>query len=371
MKISGIAAAENIDSAGEILSIEGLDISSIEDGSAFLNYEHQNTTPQNGCVGKILYGKKIFSEKDCETQDQLKWWNEAQVPYLYIIADLFDEEGHTAAVDIAAMLKYDQKMEKAGKIGKNGLKRVVNFSVEGGKLKVDGSRILKSLARKVSVTILACNKVCQAAIYEEPEEGIQKPKEASEVQKSDKRPPTFAQIKKQIAEKTESLNKAEPTLFGQTSSGKTFSHGQKDFSGWDHQDHKEAANTHYRLGQRETDPKMKTHHINQIRFHMNMGAKLENRAKSVPQGGEIKSLPKTSIGGMALGKTDAALEKEHLVGKMFKNENLSLPLWTKVQEFRGWLKAQAPNLSDEESEAMVRLVGHSKWGKAENALKDM
>lgn len=363
-KISGVAAAENIDSSGEILSIEGLDISSIHDGTAFLNYEHQNTTPTNGSVGKILFGKKIFSEKDCDTEDQLKWWKHAQVPFLYIIGELFDEEGHSAAIDIAAMARYDEKLRKQNMLSKDGLKPVVNFSVEGAKLKSEGNRITRSIARKVSVTVLACNKICWASIYNEPAKTDQPSTEQT-------KPMAFNEIKKQIMEKkmhkTEEvfadLSKNEKIAqfkMGTTTSGKPISPKHTgSYDGWDHKDHQDAANAHYGAFEKTKDPQTKMMHMRKVNFHMRMGGKLENRARKVQE---------TATG---FKKNQNPLEKEQLVSKMFKNENFAIPVWKKVQQFRSWVSTQAPGLSHEEVEALTRLMANAKWSKAESALKNI
>lgn len=373
-KLSGIGAAENLDSSSEILSIEGLDISSIHDGTAFLNYEHQNTNPTNGCVGKILYGKKIFQEQDCETEDQKKWWMLAQVPFLYIIGELFDEEGHSAAIDIAAMLAYDEKLRQAGKLGKDGLKPVVNFSVEGAKLKSEGNRITRSIARKVSVTVLACNKVCQAAIYKEPAQQQTQPANQQEAPKM-----AFSEIKKQLIQKkmhkaeTGSLAKAErkPATvtpikvsggMGTTTSGKQISMiHQGGYDGWGHKDHQDAANAHYRAFEKASSPEKKQHHMKQVNFHMRMSGKLENRAQKVDQAVKAKGMT----------KNQNPLEKEQLFSTMVKNEDLAIPVWNKVNQFRSWVGQQMPSLSQDEVDALTRLMAHAKWAKAEKALKDI
>jgi hypothetical protein len=391
-KLSGIGAAENLDSSSEILSIEGLDISSIHDGTAFLNYEHQNTNPTNGCVGKILYGKKIFTEQDCETADQKKWWDLAQVPFLYIIGELFDEEGHSAATDIAAMLAYDEKLRQAGRLGKDGLKPVVNFSVEGAKLKSEGNRITRSIARKVSVTVLACNKICQAAIYKEPEQqqASATPKEAPKM--------AFNEIKKQIIQKKMikseggSLAKAESNVIpfkgmGTTSSGKTVSvdHGG-NYDGWDHNDHKEAANKHYNAFLSAKAPQQKMQHMKKVNFHMRMGGKIESRQPKISKAenrcwdgykptpgkkpySEGSCIKKSTKGKMV--KNQNPLEKEQLFTTMVKNEDLAIPVWSKVTQFREWVGKQAPGLSQDEVDALTRLMAHAKWTKAETALKDI
>lgn len=391
-KLSGIGAAECIDSSGEILKIDGLDITSILDGSAFLNYEHLNTSPTNGCIGKILSGKKIFSEADCETPDQLKWWKKAQVPYLYIIGELFDEDGHSSAIDVAAMLKYDDRLRKQGLLGKDGLKPIVNFSVEGAKLKAEGPYITRSIVRKVSVTVLACNKICEAALYNEQvqnanatdpgtsgkvlsfseikQKAMQKKAQPGQMLKSEH--PAFAANKGKIQEimkKADGVPQMNPTP------AKPQAPAKNAFDGWSHQDHKDAVNKHYNAATKTSDNAMKQHHMKQVNFHMRMASKIENRVKptikpmmpKLPKMGEVKKADAapTSLAG------NVALEKEQVHKKMFKNENLAIPVWKKVQEFRSWLGQRAPSLSQDEVEAVTRLVSHSKWNNVVKGLKDI
>src|SRR5271154_5158689 len=87
--VDGIGASQNIDSSGEIVDIAGLDCSSLEiDGS--LTWEHKKDTPDQ-LVGKIIKAKKIFSEKDCDDDRQKYYWDKCKTPYLYILAELFDD----------------------------------------------------------------------------------------------------------------------------------------------------------------------------------------------------------------------------------------------------------------------------------------
>ena len=160
--IHGCAATEHIDSSGERISIEGLDISSLPIDGLF-NYEHKSDIPAQ-VVGKILLAKKIFKKEDCETPEQLYFFEKCKnTPYVYVMGELFDGVGHKGAQEVAAMFKYDALARKNGRESKN----VANFSIEGSKLDKDGNNITKSLARKVTITTLACNKAAIAELFEE------------------------------------------------------------------------------------------------------------------------------------------------------------------------------------------------------------
>jgi hypothetical protein len=157
MLISGIFANEHVDSSGEILSVEGIDISDLEKGKGTANFEHNNDDADD-VVGRILYAKKIFSEKDCENEDQLKFWKISKIPYLYGIIELFDTEGHPGAIAIASMMNYSKRKNEPMMVG---------FSIEGSTLERDGMHLKRAVARRCALTIKPCNKSCISDILEE------------------------------------------------------------------------------------------------------------------------------------------------------------------------------------------------------------
>lgn len=160
--IHGIAASEMLDSSGERIVIDGVDISSLTvDG--VLNWEHKNENASQ-IVGKILQAKKIMKEEDCETEAHKYFWKKVKCPYLYVAGELFDHVGHGSAEDVAAMLKYDKGLNK------DETKALINFSIEGSTLKKEGSTIKKCIARKVTITLTPCNKTAFAEQMDEPKD---------------------------------------------------------------------------------------------------------------------------------------------------------------------------------------------------------
>ena len=155
-KLHGIFSVDSIDSSGEIVDLGGIDIYSLpRDGLA--NFEHKNDLPSQ-IVGKILYAKKIFKEEDCENDEQLYFWIKINRPYLYGIVELFDEEGHTEAKNLAAIARYSMKNKE------KLFCPVLNFSVEGVTLVKKGQKILRSVARRIAITVKPCNKQAFAEI---------------------------------------------------------------------------------------------------------------------------------------------------------------------------------------------------------------
>lgn len=164
MIIDGIFASEAIDSSGEILDIDGCDISSLEAGDGTLNWEHKGTDDDktrspNDHVGHIVYAKRIFGEADCENDRQRKYWREVKLPFIYGVARLYDGSGEPGAVALAAQIR-DHKV--------NGEPILVRFSIEGSTLEKKGNRLVRSVARRVAATIKPCNKSCSSDVLEDP-----------------------------------------------------------------------------------------------------------------------------------------------------------------------------------------------------------
>jgi hypothetical protein len=148
--IDGIASSQAIDTAGEIVDLKGLDISSLV-GAAF-NWEHQKEQPSQ-IVGKILEAKKIFSKEDCENDRQLFYWGKCQLPFLYVMGRLLDDK-KPSAVEVAALFQDDAEHPNEPDM--------VGFSIEGAKVEKVGVVVTRSIARKCTITHIPANKQCIA-----------------------------------------------------------------------------------------------------------------------------------------------------------------------------------------------------------------
>ena len=155
--IDGIASSQAIDTSGEIVSLGGLDTSSLV--GAVLNWEHKSDSPSQIC-GKILKAHKIFSKEDCQDDRQSYFWNKYKIPFLYIMGRLFDDPKNPkpSAIEVASLFKDDADHPHETP--------VVGFSVEGARIPgaKEGMTVLRSIARKVTITNLPCNKTCIAEI---------------------------------------------------------------------------------------------------------------------------------------------------------------------------------------------------------------
>lgn len=314
--IDGIAASENIDSSGEIISIEGMDISSLDKTGNF-NWEHKKDQP-NQIVGKILKAKKIFKEEDCSNERERYFWNKCKVPFVYVMGELFDEYTDSSK-HVAGLFKYD-----ADKKGVNE-HNVVGFSIEGAKLEKKGMTITRSIARKCTITEAPCNK---AAIAEQmPEKPAKKDDLAEgladffksedsfkttpyvEIELFKNETPIFKQedphhhanklgitpmnkpaapapmdksavgIKKPDAAATPKAPSknvmATPFrdpghVMGRTSSGKDILSHQRihEYRGFSTKDHEEAAKMHYEHSQGAKDHKTGAHHLDRMKLHL-------------------------------------------------------------------------------------------------------
>lgn len=163
MMLDGVLASSAIDSSGEILEIEGADISDFEEGKGVVNYEHADSeragASPNDIVGRIVFAKKIFSAKDCDNERQLKYWKDLELPFIYGVVRLYDGAGHLGAQAAAAMIRDHVA---------NGEPILARWSIEGSTLKREGQRLIHTVCRKVALTLRPCNRTCDTGLLEDP-----------------------------------------------------------------------------------------------------------------------------------------------------------------------------------------------------------
>jgi len=310
-KIQGIAASENVDSSGERLLIAGMDISSLDKDGVF-TWEHElNGKNPAQIVGKILKAKKIFTEQDCEDDAQRKFWDMAQVPYVFVMGELMDDYKESAK-EVAGMLHYDADRPSQ--------KPVVNFSIEGSKQEKKGMEVTRSIARKVTITVTPCNKAAVAELVSPASQdgaafnpAKADPKElfmsdvfktetpAAEVLQKEERFQAPARLKDYRPKAAQApAGSPAPKLrnpmaspsslpgkkIGQTKSGMdVMSHQRaREYKGFSAQDHAEAANLHHGAAQASKDPRMGRHHLDQMNFHLAHARQGERKQSRLSQG---------------------------------------------------------------------------------------
>ncbi len=160
MILDGAICSEALDSSGEILDIDGADISDWEKGTLLANWDH--TPGESGAdsiVGVFTYCKKIFKESDCENDRQRMYWKKVKLPYIYGICRLFDGAGHDKAKALAAIVRDNAA---------NNEPLVCRWSVEGSVLERDGNRLVSSVFRRVAVTPKPCNRTALSGLLDDP-----------------------------------------------------------------------------------------------------------------------------------------------------------------------------------------------------------
>lgn len=151
MLIGGVFASQTLDKSGEIIDIDGLDITTLNSGEAILNSEHLNGHFSN-YLGRIINAKKIYKYDDCKSKHEKFCFKQAgEVPILYGTAELFDDEEHTEAKAAASLIRHFKNRD---------LPIAARFSIEGTTLDKDGMVIKNAVAGKVALTITPCNSTC-------------------------------------------------------------------------------------------------------------------------------------------------------------------------------------------------------------------
>jgi len=160
MLISGIFASEALDSSGETLRVKGADISSLNDGTGYCNYEH-NSSDKNGTelVGRVLSAKKIYSSDDCSNAVEKHFWEDVRLPFIFGTVRLFTEGDHDGALALAAIIR-DCVL--------HGETMFLGFSIEGSTLKKDGNELLRTVCRGVALTQKSCNKTAKLLMISDP-----------------------------------------------------------------------------------------------------------------------------------------------------------------------------------------------------------
>lgn len=137
------------DTQGEMLSIEGADISELIAGRGRLNDNHGKGAFNS--VGRITAAKKIFKEEDCDNDRQKYYWSKIKAPYIYVKGVLYDDEDHPNARAAAAILRSIHKADAPLKL---------KASVEGGVISrgvSDPSLLARTKIHSVALTFSPAN----------------------------------------------------------------------------------------------------------------------------------------------------------------------------------------------------------------------
>ena len=143
------AGSELKDTQGETLSVEGADISELEQGSGRLNDNHGKGFFNS--LGRVTEAKKIFKSDDCENERHKYYWEKIKAPFIYAKGYLFNDEDHPNAKAAAAILRN---------IHREDTPLSMKASVEGGVLSrglKDPTRLARTKIHSVALTFTPAN----------------------------------------------------------------------------------------------------------------------------------------------------------------------------------------------------------------------
>lgn len=149
LEIDMIAGSALRDVQGEMLSVEGADISELEAGRGRVNDNHGSGF--FNCIGSVTYAKKIFKSSDCDDERQQYYWDKVKSPFIYMKGKLFDNDDHPNAKAAAAIIRNIHRSDCPLK---------VKASVEGGVVARginDPSLLARTKIHSVALTFTPAN----------------------------------------------------------------------------------------------------------------------------------------------------------------------------------------------------------------------
>lgn len=165
LTLEGIFSVETPDTSGEVLDVKGADISDLESGKAPLNTEHINPEDAekselhkengefkgfNAIIGRVVNAKKLFSENDCKSENELNAWNNFRKPMIYGTVEIWDgPDAHDNARAAASIARMFNKSQEGPQLG---------LSVEGSTIKRDGNLLKQTVIRRMALTMKPANK---------------------------------------------------------------------------------------------------------------------------------------------------------------------------------------------------------------------
>lgn len=149
LEIDMCAGSQLRDTQGEMLSVEGADISDLQSGKGRINDNHGKGFFNS--IGRVIEAKKIFKSEDCNNDRQRYYWEKIKAPYIYVRANLYDDEDHPNAKAAAAILRNIHKADVPLKL---------KASVEGGVISrgvADTSLLARTKIHSVALTFTPAN----------------------------------------------------------------------------------------------------------------------------------------------------------------------------------------------------------------------
>lgn len=149
LEIDMIAGSQLRDTQGEMLSVEGADITDLLNGNGRLNDNHGKGFFNS--IGRVTGAKKILKAEDCENDRHRYFWEKVKAPYIYVKGILYDDDEHPNAKAAAAILRNIHKSDTPLKL---------KASVEGGVVargSVDERLLARTKIHSVALTFTPAN----------------------------------------------------------------------------------------------------------------------------------------------------------------------------------------------------------------------
>ncbi len=149
LEIDMIAGSQLRDTQGEMLSVEGADISDLLAGRGRFNDNHGKGFYNS--IGRVTHAKKIFKSDDCDGDREKYYWEKVKAPFIYVKGYLYDDEDHPNARAAAAILRNVHKADAPLKI---------KASVEGGVISrgvADQSLLARTKIHSIALTFTPAN----------------------------------------------------------------------------------------------------------------------------------------------------------------------------------------------------------------------
>jgi ribosomal protein L37E len=149
LEIDMIAGSQLRDTQGEMLSVEGADISELQAGRGRLNDNHGKGF--FNAIGRITGAKKVFKAEDATTDREKYYWEKVKAPFIFVKGYLYDDEDHPNARAAAAILRNIHKADTPLQL---------KASVEGGVVArgiSDPSLLARTKIHSVALTFTPAN----------------------------------------------------------------------------------------------------------------------------------------------------------------------------------------------------------------------
>jgi hypothetical protein len=149
LEIDMIAGSQLRDTQGEMLSVEGADISDLLNGNGRLNDNHGKGFFNS--IGRVTDAKKIMKLEDCDNDRQKYYWEKVKAPFIYVKGVLYDDDEHPNAKAAAAILRNIHKSDVPLKL---------KASVEGGVIArgiSDSNLLARTKIHSVALTFTPAN----------------------------------------------------------------------------------------------------------------------------------------------------------------------------------------------------------------------